>query len=183
MRAFLGSIAIGVVLLVSFRLLEHYRTEASIAETHRLSAESHEATVKYVKDLEEKLRAAREIESKKMTEDIGRWQDRATALLHRDHFDTPEQEEASVDRAVYRWLDGVRKGRSASWNWYSREGVTPIPLYAVWDYEIVDRPAHDRRVVRIHCSTREGQPIVRLYNVVVRGIWIWSVEPQGDDLR
>jgi hypothetical protein len=156
MRAFFAFIAIGAVLLVSVRLLDHYRTEASIAETRRLSAESREATLKYLKDKEEELRAAREIESKKMAEENRRWQDRTTALCGRDHFDTPEQERASVDRAVCGWLDELRKGRDASWTWYIREGAKWVPLYAVRDYEIVDRPAHDRRIVRIHHSTREG---------------------------
>ncbi len=81
----------------------------------------------------------------------------------------------SVSEAVTSWLDGLRKGKSASLGWVF--GSEPLQLYAVQSYEIVEQ-SKKSCVVRIHSSTKGGQPIVRLYTVTTRGIWIVSAVPQ-----
>ncbi len=137
------------------------------------------AVAKMIQDDKDRFEAQQLADSKKAYAEIRAGQDRTTKMLHRDHFDTPEQERASVAETVSRWLDGLRRGKEANWCWYLRDDVEPLRLYAVEDFEIVDWLGRERCVVRIHSHTQDGRPMVRLYIVTTRGFWIWSVEPRN----
>lgn len=62
-----------------------YTTAQSINETRRLSNEQHQATIEYLKNKEEELRALRETEEKKTAEENRAWENRA-AVIRREYF-------------------------------------------------------------------------------------------------
>jgi TP901 family phage tail tape measure protein len=62
-----------------------YATAQSINETRRLATEQRQATLEYIKSKEEELRALRETEEKKRTEENRSWENRA-AVIRREYF-------------------------------------------------------------------------------------------------
>jgi len=78
---------------------------------------------------------------------------------------------------VDQWLADLRCGGEHARS-YWEPGVKPATLYAVQSYEIVG-PNPDGFWVRIHSSTYEGLPIVRLYAVCVRNQKIYAIIMQG----
>jgi hypothetical protein len=62
-----------------------YTTAQSINETRRLSNEQRQATLEYIKNKEEELRALRETEEKKRAEENRSWESRA-AVIRRNYF-------------------------------------------------------------------------------------------------
>ena len=71
--------------LSTFVGAETYMTAVSINETRRLSTEQHQASIQYLKNKEEELRAVRETESKKMQVENQAYENRA-AVIRRGYF-------------------------------------------------------------------------------------------------
>lgn len=94
------------------------------------------------------------------------------------------------EKVVRDWLESQRKGLDGSEYWAVAHNS--ITFFALESYEIVDHPTAkdfgdlDRMgyyTVRIHSSTRDGQPIVRLWGIKVSGKQIWDVKPHEDRKR
>lgn len=81
---------------------------------------------------------------------------------------------------VKAWLETQRRGQDGLTYWQP-DAYKSCSLYAVSSYEIVDTPTPPRCIVRVYSSTRDGQPIVRLYSIVVFDGKIAGVTGQGDE--
>ena len=93
----------------------------------------------------------------------------------------PQSDESKASDVVKAWLDDLRKGNDTSPHW-KESSPWPAPVFwSVASYEIVDVPYPGRYLVRIHSSTREGMPRVRLYEVMCDGMKVYRVTAQGED--
>jgi hypothetical protein len=102
------------------------------------------------------------------------------AISHRPSPSVQKPSASENETVVRAWLESQRKGQKGTQHWASDWFVEPISLYAVSQYEIVDSNLDLTFTVRIHSSTRGGQPVVRLYEVFARGGKIMSIKAQGD---
>lgn len=82
------------------------------------------------------------------------------------------------DTVVRQWLDDLCKGREGRQYW--AHDASPVRLYAVQSYEVLDMVPPDLFMVRIHSSTREGLPIVRNYQIGVRSGSIYGMAADGE---
>lgn len=87
---------------------------------------------------------------------------------------------STTDTVVQPWLEAMRKGGDGFEYWGTTGSWPRVAFFAVSDYEIVDR-SHGTYKVRIHSSTRDGSPIVKIYEVLATNDGIHRVTAQGDD--
>jgi len=88
---------------------------------------------------------------------------------------------STTDTVVRPWLEAMRKGGDGFQYWIECDGPPRVAFYAVSAYEILDDSPFSGYKVRIHSSTRDGTPIVKVYEVLATSGGIYRVTAQGDD--
>jgi len=90
-------------------------------------------------------------------------------------------EERKPQEGVKLLLEDFRKGGDGRQFWRADMGYKLPVFYAVESYEIVDVDVFGRHMVRILSATKDGAPLMRLYEIMADGNKVWRITAQGDD--